>query len=593
MCGVAPTQRLPEDAFDRQPLRIRDLTLVGDIRLDTREELRERLGWSLADAQARSDSEFFLAAWSLWGTNALRYLIGGFAVAIWDHAQRELTLVRDHVGERSLYFLQAGQTIAFASLPGPLRAIPGVDTSLDELRIVHALAILPGIAATQTFFKNIQQLPVGHLACFREGGLTLERYWHPLDAPKIHFSKDDDYVEAFRELFDQAVSARMRTTGGVGSQLSGGMDSSSVTATAARLLDKQRLYAFTSVPQPGFADQNPTGRFGDEGPAAAEVAAMYPNIEHFLVRSASEEMIGGVERMGRLQGQPVFNPLNEMWFTAMIKLAREHNVTVILQGACGNATLSAGGIVGLSELFRSGKWLKLARLVYVLRKKGHVSFRDAASFSMGAALPEWMRRRMSPEVASFDFAFSPVHPQQAVDHNLKEKAWEEFFGDDLSPEAFRRQMFDYYDPGFVNVSTTLAWEMELRDPTQDKRIFEYCFAIPIEQYLVGGQSRSLVRRAMHGRLPASTLARTERGLQSADWFLTMGARRKEMAEEMVKIRRSPVANRVLDLDRLQMLLDTWPSAGYEREEVSDAWHLALSRGLSAGNFIRQFDDDLP
>jgi asparagine synthase (glutamine-hydrolysing) len=195
-------------------------------------------------------------------------------------------------------------------------------------------------------------------------------------------------------------------------------------------------------------------------------------------------------------------------------------------------------------------------------------------------------------VANFDFAFSPVNPKQAAEHDLKQKAWEEFYGADLSPEGFRRQMFDYYDPGFVNVSTTVAWQVELRDPTQDKRIFEYCFAIPVEQYLVGGQTRSLVRRAMRGYLPASTLARTERGLQSADWFMTMGARRKEMADELTRIRKSPVANRVLDLDRLQMLLDTWPEDGFERESVSDAWHLALSRGLSAGNFIRQFDADL-
>jgi asparagine synthase (glutamine-hydrolysing) len=74
--------------------------------------------------------------------------------------------------------------------------------------------------------------------------------------------------------------------------------------------------------------------------------------------------------------------------------------------------------------------------------------------------------------------------------------------------------------------------------------------------------------------------------------MTMGARRKEMADELTRIRKSPVANRVLDLDRLQMLLDTWPEDGFERESVSDAWHLALSRGLSAGNFIRQFDADL-
>jgi asparagine synthase (glutamine-hydrolysing) len=546
------------------------------------------LGWTAGDAKEKGDADFFMAAWARWGRHALRHLIGGFAVAIWDAVNRELTLVRDHVGERSLYFLHVRETFAFASLPGPLRAVPDVDTSLDEVRLTHYLAILPG-DPTQTFFKNIQQIPVGHMVTLRDGNATLSRYWHPLDAPQIRYSSDDDYVEAFRERFDRAVSARLRTTGRVGSQLSGGMDSSSVTAMAAHLLGGQRLTAFTSVPQAGFSGQNPSGRFGDEGPEAAQVAAMYPNIDHILVQSADGDMIGGLHALGALQGQPVFNPLNEMWFRAIAENALARGITVMLHGACGNATISAGGMVGLGDLFRSGRWLTLARLVLALRKGGHASFRGAASWATAPVLPQWMRRRLGPEMAAFDLAFSPVHPEQAATHNLQERAWKEFYGADGSTEAFRRSMFEYFDGGFSNVATTLGWELELRDPTQDKRIFEYCFSIPIEQYLVGGQTRSLVRRAMRGYLPASTLARTTRGLQSADWFLTMGARRREMAEELARIRMSPLANRLLDLDRLGRLLETWPGEGFERASVSDSWHLALVRGLSVGNFIRQFE----
>jgi asparagine synthase (glutamine-hydrolysing) len=463
-----------------------------------------------------------------------------------------------------------------------------VDTSLDEDRLIHYLAILPG-TPTQTFFKNIQQIPAGHFVTFRDGSAKLSRYWHPLDAAAIRYKSDDEYIEAFRERFDRAVSARLRTTGAVGSQLSGGMDSSSVTVTAARLLGQQRLTAFTSVPQAAFGNLNPTGRFGDEGPAAAEVAAMYPNIDHILVNSSGEDMLGGVQQMGLLQGQPVFNPLNEMWFRAIVELARQHGITVLLQGACGNATISAGGLVGLSDLLRSGRWLALAQLVYSLRKRGHVSLHGAASWATGPILPEWLRRRLGPEMADFDFAFSPVHPAQAAAHNLREKTWKEFYGGKRTTHGFRRHMFEYYDAGFANAASTLGWGVELRDPTQDKRIFEYCFAIPIEQYLAGGQTRSLVRRAMRGHLPASTLARTTRGLQSADWFLTMGAQRRQMAEELARIRLSPTANRLLDLDRLDRLLDTWPGTGFERPEVSDSWQLALGRGLSVGNFIRQLE----
>jgi asparagine synthase (glutamine-hydrolysing) len=585
---ISPPSALPEDRFDFQPLKAGPLRLVGDIRLDNRDELIALLGWNAAESRAKADSDLFLAAWLRWGQDALKHLVGGFAVAILDEPNRELTLIRDHVGERPLYYIESGQTIAFASLPSPLRSIPGVDTSLDELRMIHYLAIIPE-APTQTFFKNIHMLPVGHLVTFRNGVSSLRRYWHPLNAPQTRFKSDQQYVEAFRELFDRAVSARLRTAGQVGTQLSGGMDSSSVTATAARLLGQQRLTSFTSVPQRGFSDENPIGRFGDEGPAAALVAAMYPNIDHVLVQSRSEELISALQQMGMLQGHPVFNPTNHLWFKAIMDQSRERGITAILQGACGNATISFGGMIALSDLFIHGHWFKLARLARTLRKRGYASWRGAASFALGSVMPGSLRRRVNRELNEFSFAFSPVHPAQAATHNLIQKTKDEFFGSDTNPREFRRQMFEYYDTGFVNGAASLGWGVSLRDPTQDKRIFEFCFSIPIEQYLVGGQTRSLVRRAMKGRLPDATLACTTRGLQSADWFLTMGSRLDDMKQELRYIQNSPTARRLLDLDRLQILLEKWPADGFADSAISDSYNLALIRGLSAGNFIRHFE----
>jgi asparagine synthase (glutamine-hydrolysing) len=144
----------------------------------------------------------------------------------------------------------------------------------------------------------------------------------------------------------------------------------------------------------------------------------------------------------------------------------------------------------------------------------------------------------------------------------------------------------------ANGAAAAGWQVEQRDPTQDKRIFEFCFGIPIEQYLAGGQSRSLIRRAMQGRLPDSTLRRTTRGLQSADWYLTVGTARPQLSAELTRIERSPLARRILDTGRLRTLLDTWPSSGYHTSQVSDVWHLALTRGIAAGSFLAMHDPDM-
>jgi asparagine synthase (glutamine-hydrolysing) len=144
-----------------------------------------------------------------------------------------------------------------------------------------------------------------------------------------------------------------------------------------------------------------------------------------------------------------------------------------------------------------------------------------------------------------------------------------------------------------NGAVAAGWQIEQRDPTQDKRIFEFCFGIPIEQFLVGGQSRSVIRRAMQGRLPDSTLRRTTRGLQAADWYLTIRGALPQLSAELTRTERSPLARHVIDTARLRMLLDTFPSSGYHTSEVNDAWHLALTRGIAAASFLADHDPEMP
>ena len=590
--GFLPQAILPEDKYDLQPWTENHWSLVGDVRLDNREELQRRLQIPQPEFATMSDSRLFLRCWQTWGAACLDYLCGGFAVALWDQQRRTLCLVRDHSGERPVYYADTlgaeNLGLVFASLPAALRKVPGIDGRLDEDRLSSYLAMVP-FASGETVFRNIRLLPPGHMLEYDGERSVCRSYWHPANAPSIRYRTNEEYVEALLERFDLAVQARLRTTGNVGSQLSGGMDSSSVTASAARLLGQSELVAYTAVPQAAFSDLNPEGRFGNEGPAAARVAAMYPNIKHLLIEPSRADFIGTIERTSLHTNSPVFNPMNQMWLNTMFDDARSRGINVLLQGTCGNATLSFGGLIGLSDLLRSGRWITLVKQIRDLRAKGHTSWRGGAYWAIGSSLPMMLRRLLSPEIGEFNFAFSPVNPQAATRLHLKERAFQEFFAADKSSADFRRKMFDYYDAGFANAATSLGWGISLRDPMQDKRIFEFCFSIPIEQYLAEGQSRSMVRRAMRNRLPPEILACTTRGLQAADWYLTLGARLPQLSEELGRIQQSRMAGRVLDLDRLNRLIVTWPEAGFELPGISDSYHLALTRGLAAGNFIRHFE----
>jgi asparagine synthase (glutamine-hydrolysing) len=154
-----------------------------------------------------------------------------------------------------------------------------------------------------------------------------------------------------------------------------------------------------------------------------------------------------------------------------------------------------------------------------------------------------------------------------------------------------RMLVEYGDIADTSLAAQGGWQLDARDPTYDREVVEFCLTAPLEEFLREGQQRSLARRAMVGRLPASTLSRTQRGSQSADWYVSMGAVRGRMAAEVQRLRCSPLASRLIDLDRMQRLIEEWPSSGFDRLDVARSFHIALTRGFSVGKFLMQYDPD--
>ena len=582
----------PDWPPDWPPANAASASFVADLRIDNHHELVRELGLP----QAATDDEVLAHAWARWEFGVVDRLIGGFAFACWDPVRQTLFLARDHTGERPLHFarsLGAGGSFAFASTPPGLCALPSLHARINVAGTARFLAAV-SLAGTETFFEGVERLLPGHWMKVSAAGIEIRRYWHPIDTAPIRYARDADYIEDFCERYDRAVSDRLSGAEGIASHLSGGLDSSSVTVTAARLLTKQgrRLTAFTAVPGSAYDGSALHGRFGNEGPMASEVAALYPNIDHVLVNAEGRDLLASSRRDARLAGEPTFNPTNTLWIDAIRDASRSRGLSVLLQGAGGNLTISFDGLIALSELFRSGHWLKLFRLTRELRAGGHTSWRGAASWATGWLVPAWLRRLYHPTMRGFSLTYTAVRPEVAEEYGLMEQAKEEFFGVESNTASVRRSLYGFYDPGVHNAVTAAGWQIEPRDPTLDKRIFEFCFGIPIEQFLAGGQARSIVRRAMEGRLPASTLRRTTRGLQAADWYLTVKAARPGLLAELTRIECSPLARRIVDTARLRTLLNTFPASGYHTSEVSNAWHLALTRGIATGSFLAQHDPDM-
>jgi asparagine synthase (glutamine-hydrolysing) len=594
--GIAVGRRLfrllPEDVFDRGPVAGhggRSL-LVADARIDNRADLCAALGIGAEEARRLPDSAIIMRVLERWGEEGVDRLHGDFAFAWWDGAAGRLVLARDFLGQRPLHYHRGAGFFAFASMPKGLHALPEVPTAPDEEVMARFLALMPE-DGTGSFFRGIERVPAAHLCIVTGEGLSLSRYWNPAPRP-LRLRRDEDHAEAVREALDRAVAARLRGTGGrVATHLSGGLDSSAVTATAARLLAPEgRVTAFTAVPREGYDGRIARGRFADEGPHAATVAALYPNVDHVLIRTGTRSPFAALDRNFFLFDRPMLNLCNAVWADAIADGARERRLSVMLTGQMGNMSFSYTGLELLPELLAAGKWLRLARLAVQLRRHG-TRLESVAAHAIGPFLPaRWwtaINRLRGRYLKMGDYC--AIDPARAGRLRAEARA----AGLDLSyrprrdPVGTRLWVMGRTDLGGYNKGHLGGWGIDMRDPTADRALIELCLSIPAEAYLAGGRARALARDAFADRLPPLVLDETRKGYQAADWHEGLTAARGELRNELDRIAALPEAEALIDTDRLRLMTETWPERDWNLSETQYGYRLALLRGVSCGHFLRR------
>jgi len=585
----------PEDAFDRQPLKSRDgnLILVADGRIDNREELADTLDIPTRQASLMADSAFILKAFERWGRDCLDHLLGDFAFAVWEQRTKRLFLARDPLGHRPLYWYKNQRFFAFATLSKGLFALPEVPRAICEERLADYLALLP-MKGPESFYKDIFRIEPGHFLVLENGSVRTERY-HSFDPEHwIILKNDDEYVEAARELLDKAVKCRLRSAGGVASHLSSGLDSSTVTATAARLLGEQgkKLTAFTAVPREGFDGPVPKGRHADEGPAAAALAARFSNIDHILFRSGNRTPLDGLKEKVELFDRAPLNLCNHVWGNGIQIEAARRGARVLLTGQKGNMTISYDGRPRLPSLLFQGKWDQWFVEARSLVRNTDMRWRGAVFQSLAPFIPvpiwrafnAWRGRGLQSL-----YNYSAIHPDLIIRTNLYERArqagWDFSYRTWADAWQMRTAVLYRTDMGDSLIAGIGGNGIETRDPTSDLRLVAFCLAIPEEQYLKNGQSRRLLHRMMQDVLPPAILSLKTKGLQAADWYENLSTGQKDIKNWLKHLDVSTDAPRYIDLKRMAHDIEMLPEGDWDKKYVTQKYRIKLLRGISVGAFI--------
>ncbi len=201
------------------------------------QELRGELEAEGYVFRSRTDSEVVLNALVAWGVNALKRFNGMFAIALWDKREQTLLLARDRYGIKPLYYSQQGNTFAFGSEQKAITAMPGFRRSLDKPALLEYFTF-QNIFTDRTLLEDVKLLPAGYHALLdlkqKTPALQQTQYWDYDFREPSERASDEEYREELDRLFRQAVNRQLVTDVELGSYLSGGMDSGSITAVAAQ-----------------------------------------------------------------------------------------------------------------------------------------------------------------------------------------------------------------------------------------------------------------------------------------------------------------------------------------------------------------------
>ena len=248
-------------------------TVVFDGRLDNRRELIRELS-RYGVCSANNDAELTLAAYAAWEDDCASKLIGDFGFGLWDSVRRRLLCARDALGVRPLYVHVQHDMVCFATQLRQLLAAvpqtPSFDLEFVADRLAHGV---DRADAECTPYKGISRLKPGHQLIAENGGVRIERFW-TWRTPEPASDRDHQYyIDRFRETFLEAVDSRMRGGGVVWSDLSGGLDSSSIVSVATRNR-RSRLPAVSVV----FEEST----FSDERRWSAFVAKAHDVEQHYI-----------------------------------------------------------------------------------------------------------------------------------------------------------------------------------------------------------------------------------------------------------------------------------------------------------------------
>jgi asparagine synthase (glutamine-hydrolysing) len=506
-------------------------------------ELRQDLEKRGHHFRTKSDTEILVHLYEEYGTDAVKHLNGMFAFALWDALQKRLWVVRDRLGIKPLVYFKSQKGFVFASTSDALACHPDFNKEIDaeSLLLYFMLSYVP---TPRTIWKQAQKLPPGHWLLVEDNQVKTEQYWSL--KPQIESGRTrEDFVEKIQEIFKHSIELHSRSDVPVGTFLSGGIDSSAVTAEFCRRSNKT-VHTFT---------MDFEGKDFNEGNYAKLVADQYKTEHHFQTLNL-DNALEHLEELLPLMDEPMADSAIIPSYI-LSKLARDQNIKVILGGAGGDELF--GGYSRYYQRFRdmlSGRlsavplnfWKTLSRIVNpTIGHYGAKTWDKGVTFGLGTSgVHLGFFEKLFNNSGNY-FKAMELTRNQFSSLSKMENDWGFGYG---------RMLFDVQNYLVDNVlavtdKTSMAASVEARVPLLDHRLAELAFSTP-EIINIGSSfldTKVSLKKAIKSNLPYEVLNRPKTGFNGPvyDWI----SRKHSKFEDRILNPRHPAIQSMFDSNALK------------------------------------------
>lgn len=471
------------------------LTITADARIDNRTELSEKL--NIKDTSDVSDSYFILKSYEKWGENCPEYLLGDFAFVIWNDNENKVFCARDHAGIRPFYYYISDEIFAFASEIKSLFCISKIPHNINEFRI--ALHLIPNQDKQMSFYEKILRLPAANSMIISNQNFNTKEYWELDPNLEIKLDSDEEYVKKFLEIFTECIKCRLRSHFPIGFELSGGLDSSSIVCATKKILNDNNQFSDINT----FSRTYKNIPKSDESYFINEVVNLGGIKPHFF-NADQIPLLSQMDEVLSFYDEPIDVPIIAHTWSFYKKIQNE-KIRVLFRGLGGDSTLFVFPSFNyLKELAITFHWIKLYKETKNYSKKYNETQFKVIKNLISLLIPSSIKRIIgfinnTKERSSYDVLNKELVERLNIKASIITTT-----SRGSNPKQIHYSMICL--PGHQNSLESVnqlssAFSIETVCPYYDKRLIEFCYAIPSTQKFKNGLGRMIIRRAMKNVLP--------------------------------------------------------------------------------------------